>query len=459
MSIHSRITNKKAIVYDGAKRTQSNFNYWRLNQPFEDAVSADRDVLKSNARYVHENIPTMGNADEAIVNNTIGTGTSIQSKSGDPDNDKRVESRFKNWCKKGNCEITGMMSFFDVEALVITQTEVDGELFVYMKLTREGLKLQLIESDNLDTSRGENGIEYDNIGRPTTYYFTDKNRKNISIPAEYIIHYFEFDARASQRRGISHYKQSLRDVKSFHAFNSATIDSAKIRARISHWIQTDRGGEQFGMNQPDAGNDNPYVEFDDIVAYKLKPDEEIKALNAQLTGDNYKDFVENNHRMTGIGRKMSYELSSRDYSKVNFASGKMSNTQDYKMFDKKRKRFEEHFLTPVITVWHQLEVLLGNLKDTELKVQWIFPKRPWMEPLKEMMALEMELGMGLTTNTKACRDRGEDFEENLQQIRKEYELEKDILGEFYELHIARKTKNKDLVKSILEGEEDAKDGN
>jgi len=46
------------------------------------------------------------------------------------------------------------------------KAQLEAEIFIYKKITKDGLKLQLIEADALDSNAGEGGITFDKDGKP-----------------------------------------------------------------------------------------------------------------------------------------------------------------------------------------------------------------------------------------------------------------------------------------------------
>ena len=64
-------------------------------------------------------------------------------------------------------------------------------------------------------------------------------------------------------------------------------------------------------------------------------------------------------------------------------------------------------------------------KTAYTNVTWIKPKRSWVDPLKDMLAIEKEIALNLTTQTEQAKAQGKDFEEILKTKQKEEELLKE----------------------------------
>ena len=65
--------------YEGGKITNANKDFWNGTSPFETTAMTDRDRLRARARWLSANNPIMDNIDNAIINNVIGNGITLQS--------------------------------------------------------------------------------------------------------------------------------------------------------------------------------------------------------------------------------------------------------------------------------------------------------------------------------------------------------------------------------------------
>ena len=422
----------KRGFYEGGKVTTANKDFYNGTSDFETTASPDRDVLRARARWLSANNPIMDNIDNAIINNVIGTGIHLQSKTTNKVFNAEVERLFKKWSNTPNsCDATGKLTFFDMQRVILKTRMVDGEIFIYKKITKQGLQLQLIEADALDVGHYTNdsrvptgGVELDSAGKPTMYHFRDVNFKPFSIKAEYIINYHLTD-RVSQVRGISEYKQAIIDLKNFSAFQSASIQGARARANIAYAVKSAGGGlDPYGVD-----TSTRIQTVNGVSVMYLQQGEEISKLDPDSVATDYVQFSENTIRLIATARKISYELSFRDYSKVNFASSRASILQDFKRFDFEQQHLMSYILNDVYKTFVEVEVLLGRLKrfggsntDKMIQPKWIMPKRDLTDPLKEVTAIEKRIKLNLTTETDVANSSGEDYEEILKRKSEEIKL-------------------------------------
>lgn len=444
--------------YEGGKITGANKDFWNANAPFEMTAMPDRAILRARARWLSANNAIMDNIDNAIINNVIGNGIFLQSITGKKTYDKQVETEFKKWASNAiNCDALGKFTFFDMQRLMLKSRMVDGEIYVYKRITKSGLKLQLIEADALDESFINLGIELDKYSAPKRYHFLDYFGKQYSIKAKHIINYFRAD-RPTQVRGISEYKQAILDLKNFSAFQSASIQGARARANIAYAVKQNGKANNFGGDL-----DHKIQSVNGVSVLYLDKGEEISKLDPDSVATDYVQFSENTIRLIATARKLSYELSFRDYSKVNFASSRASLLQDFKRFDEEQTHFVNYILNDIFKSWLENEILIGNIKASGFEThpekwimpKWIMPKRDLVDPLKEITAIEKKIKLNLTCETDVANSMGEDYEVILQKKAREIELKKSLGIPDYSMQNSNMDTTKDGVNAKGESKDPA----
>lgn len=414
--------------YEGGKVTTANQDFWNANSDFETTATVDRDKLRARARWLSGNNAIMDNIDNAIINNVVGNGIQLQSVTGNKTFDEDVEARFLRWSKKKKlCDSTGRFSFNAMQRMMLKSRMVDGELFIYKRITKDGLKIQLIEADAVDSGRQDGGIELDNTGSPIRYHFLDANNKPFAIKAEDLLNYY-MPERPTQYRGVSEYKQAVLDIKNFSAFQTASIMGARARANIAYVVEnSSSSGDLYGKDSKTQTQT-----INGVSVMYLGQGEKMNKLDPDSVATDYVQFSENTIRLMATARKVSYELAFRDYSKVNFASSRASLLQDFKRFDLEQEHLVENVLDDIFESWFRVEVLRGNIKasglekdpDKYIKPKWIMPKRDLVDPLKEITAIEKKIKMGITCESDVASQNGEDFEQIIEKKAWEMEIKK-----------------------------------
>lgn len=437
--------------YKGAEYSRLNADFQHAsNSDFEELASGERDIMRARARWLYENNPIIGNIDEAIKLNTVGTGITLQSKITDiPNSDylnREIELIFNDWC--GECDLTNRMNFYELQELILQERMVDGEILInktYDK--RNSLQLQLIDSSRFDNTKMKlqdgkqliiGGVEIDRVGRVQKYHILDDgySLKSIELNSNQLIHYLRY-GKNTQYRGVTEYKRTITDLKQFMAYQDSTVIGARARANIAYAIKT--MGNSAGKLQKDETGKAIKRVTAGMVKY-LRPGEEIVQLEPKEVGDNYNDFVTTAIRMISIARSVSYELAFRDYSQVNFSSARASIIQDNKLFDYNQMHLIRKVLTPIYSDFLDSIVLSGKIKKLNpsdyfrnrnlyFKPWWIPPKREWVDPAKDLKSLQMEIELGINSRTNIAKSKGRDWDEILEELKNEEEIMRKIRGE------------------------------
>ena len=431
-SIHSQITMQtRAGFYQGGKKTVANRDFWNGTSDFETIASPDRDTLRARARWLHENNSIMSNIDNSIINNVLGSGIRMQYETDNEKLNKQVTALFSAWAtNRKKCDHTKRQTFHDMQQQILQSRMVDGEIFIHKIPTPDGLKIRLVEADSLDGGI-DSGIEKDSLGAVTAYRFTINGQKKITVKEADMINYFRME-RPSQYRGITEYKQAVLDIKNFSAFQTATIEGVRARANIGYIVETDDPQSSF-TNKVD---DEEVQEVGGVAVHYLRKGEKMSQMGHTNAGSDYTPFSSTTIRGIATARKVSYELAFKDYSQVNFASSRASLLQDWKLFDREQTHFIEYVLEDIFEAWLDVEVALGRVKipalkyavekESYLKPRWVLPKRDWVDPLKDISAIEKEIALGLTTATDVALSRGEDYADNMKKLASEIELQKKL---------------------------------
>lgn len=423
-SLHSRITNR--TFYEGAKQTKVNKDFYNGGDvDFETLASPDRRVLKARARWLSANNNFMFNADNAILDNVIGRGIKLKMQTGKKKYDEDVEYLWNKWTK--NCDLTGRHTFNVLQRVILKSRMVDGEILIYLTIRDRQLKLHLIESENLDTNLNKapngnkvvEGIEIGSFGEVIAYHILDSDNKTFRLDADEVINFYN-PVRSTQYRGVSEYAPCIIDIKNYSAFVTASIQSARGRANISYIVKQDGKPRNLGGDV-----DGKVQSINGVSVQYLRKGEAIEKLDPDTAGSSdFHSFSETIIRNISVGRGISYEVVSNDYTRTNYASSRASLLQDYKRFDYEQDLMVDKILDVVFEKWLEVERLAGRVKTIKDgdKHSWQTEKRDFIDPLKDATTLEKLIDLNLTTETAEAEARGKDYEDILMQKRKEMEM-------------------------------------
>ncbi len=419
--------NKLASYFEGARPTANSMQFNRASEStYEELTTAERGVLRARARWLKSNNPIMSNIDKSLVNN-ITRGMYIRM---DKEQDRDF---FDSWTDI--CDKTNRSNFYEMLDLLVETRFVDGESFIYLSYDREGLKLKIFEPEQLDESKGVNGLELDADGKVIAYWIYDNSMKeefngyaNLDskrVSADRILNFYRQE-RESQYRGVSEYARAIFDIKNMAAFMSTSIESMRARAGVAYAVKTESAPTSYGVNQEEL------QELNGAMVHYLNVGESISALDAPTTPINFREFVTTGMRTLCVSRQVSYEFGFRDFSDVNFTSSRAGKIEDNKTIDAEQLLVKNKLIIPLLKELYRVSYLMGLTNTMEVpNYSIIYPIREWVRPLEDLEYKLTLINQGLGTKESLSRQvTGESYESILIQRRAELEMEEKILGEY-----------------------------
>jgi lambda family phage portal protein len=437
--------------YDAARTDRLGSGWKAAGGTAEQIDRPYRERLLRRARDLERNNDIAKSVIIGFERNVVGKGFRVQArvktKKGDDDEkiNNAIEKAWKKWSRARNCDITGQSSFNEILRIIIRRRIVDGEIFAiktYDSTAKIPFQIQLVEPDQLDTTvqfgQGENlvksGIEVNSVNKPVAYWFYKTlpdgyfATESIRVPAERVIHIFSKN-RPTQVRGISDLASSMDAIRDSGEYLEAERVKARIAACFSLFVKAA------------PGNSNPYAKLKNmpteqqrrldeispgIIEY-LQPGEEIEVANPGNIPTNTKDFVEQQQRLIGAGQGMSYEMISRDVSKVTYSSARQGLLEDRRTFEPIQDYLVEHFCMEIYTEFVISAILSGEIeikdfwqdKDRYLEHVWIPPGWTWVDPLKDVKASGQEVSQNFSTLEEKCAEQGKDWKEVVDQRSRE----------------------------------------
>jgi lambda family phage portal protein len=451
--------------YDAGSSGIRNIGWSATNTPGEATNQSQRDTIRARARDLERNSDVAEAVLGALERNIVGTGIVMQAKvedaSGNEDDafNTLVEDLWEKWCEPRNCDISGELSFFEMQDMIVRRKAVDGGILIIKTLTNDPkhpLKLQLREVDDIDSSinsyysgkGGENriinGVEIDDYNRPVAYWLrtiapdglwmNDSTR----VTADRVI-YLRKKVRPTQIREMSEMSRTAPGIRDINEYAEAISVKERIMACLSVFIRkaSPVGGVGRGPGVPATIESNsklPELKLSPGLIQQLGPGDDVSVINPSGQAGNAKDFFSFLVRKIGAGKGLSYETVSRDVSQVNYSSARQNLLEDRKTYRKEQKYLITHFCREVYTAWFISMVLSGQLnipdfwrnKERYLKHTWLTPGWEWIDPLKEVKANETGLLTGQMTLADICAAKGQDWRDNLKQRAKEQEYAKEL---------------------------------
>ncbi len=372
--------------------------------------------LRNASRELHRNNPYAAIASDVLTTNTIGTGITPSAKSANQRKKLLADALMKDW-SQSVCDYNGQQTLFGVQALVMRSLCESGEGLVIRRIDDDPnlavpLRLQCLESDFIDHTKDSSLLTVDNTvqgiqfsqGTPNVYWLHHQHpgdsgihyRESKPVSADQVAHVFE-QTRPGQVRGIPKGVCAYTRIKALDDFQDARVEQQKVAALFGGVIYSETGNE--GKNDP-----LPERMFPGMLP-KLNNDERIvfshpPSVNAQS------EFVEDEQRIIASAWGITYEALTGNYSRVNFASGKMARIQMYANIARLRRNTLIPLLCKKIETWFLQAAMLKGYELSGVSFEWTPPKKEILDIKNEIPAIIDEIRSGQNSLSNALRERG-----------------------------------------------------
>ena len=453
------LPRKKRSSYKAAGYDRLNYS-WKTNGSSADrAIQTDNKTVRNKARDMIRNNVYVKQAMRSLMLNVCGTGTKPQlqiKRTNGKQNDKlnvAIESAWANWTRYDSFSANGIDCLASIERKIINTLFSDGEVFIRLikkpfGRSRIPLAIELLEADQLDddyvdakTSKQDQwrmGILRDKFGRAKKYAFLAEHpddlplafkyttKRHMIVDASEVIHLCLGD-RVGQTRGISWIASALSDMHQLQGFQEAVIIGKRIQSSTMGFITTT---DPEGLIGDDVMDNERVMDFNAGQFHYLGANESITVPDLGNSNDNFEQFNTVMLRALAASCGVSYESVSRDFSKTNYSSSRLSLLEDRDHYRMIQTYLKDHFFQPLFDVWLELAVAAQvlDLPNYELdpdkyrSVHWMFRGWSWVDPQKEVAACKEAIKAGFKTQSQIIAEQGGDIHEVMAARKNEVEL-------------------------------------
>lgn len=339
--------------------------------------------------------------------------------------------------------VDGRMNMLELQHLLVRTVARDGEVFVrkHVNFPHSPFRFALepIDADMIDEgmnrkpSEGVNevrlGIEVDKYGRPLWYhvgkplYALDREETTKRIPADQIIH-LQHPDRVQQTRSVSWLAPTMPAIKMLQGYCEAELVAARTAsAKMGFFVTKGAGGEGAAL----AAGDPITMDASPGTLEVLAPGQEFMPWDPQHPSTAFPDFVKAILRQIATGLGVSYNALANDLEGVNYSSIRHGLQGERDLWRLLQEWWICSFLDPVYRSWIQAATLTPLLElpapdsppSTYFPCVWTPRGYPYVDPLNDAKADELELSLGLTSRTRILGAQGEDLSDTFEQLANE----------------------------------------
>jgi lambda family phage portal protein len=457
--------------YRGADTSRLRSN-WILGRSNTTPPSYTLEILRNRSRDLNRNDAVASGATETLGHNIIGRGLRPQSRlraevlniTDDQARElqRQAEYIWSSWtpfADSGN-----RLTFDDLQFLALRKIVEDGEILALPVMAGEpwrplGRAVELLEADRLaqtgsngSESSFDTGVELGKRGEPVAYWISRIDYQNqlsvsynLGTPERItardsrgrprVLHIYRCQ-RPGQVRGIPYFAPVLTYFKDLADYLDAELVAAKVAACLAVFVtKVDPMSTALAAaTSSEAGTGKRIQGIEPGLINYLNLGEDIRVVDPKRGGDTFQMFVENVLRMIGISLGLPYELLAKDFSKTNYSSARASLLEGRRMFTTWRSWFAGQFCQPIWELVLEEAFLRGlfdapdfyNFKTEYTRALWIGGGWGWVDPVKEIEASKMAIDFGLSTFADEAAGQGRDWEETLDQRRREEEYIQEI---------------------------------
>ena len=410
-------------------------------------TETDLPKLRFSARKLVRDNPYASAGLDVLVGYQVGTGITVRSNSGDERLDKLWNDAFATWSRR--CDAAGRLDFHGMTAQAArTRCESGEVLGRHLALSRaearaRGLDVpyavQVLEPDHLDpvTLRRETnivqGIERDGWGRPVAYHLTDRHPGEPDlvsvmlsdvprrIPAAEIMHLHRVHmARPGQLRGVPDLAPVMTRLAALDEFEDAIIEQAKISACLVAFTRSPAGGSLGPLEKPNA--DSTDAERRTTMApgmiERLFPGEEV-TMNQPPPMAGVDVLPRHTLRAIAAGLGLTYDLLTGDLTGANYSSLRAGRLTVRRTVERDQwMMLIPLWVEPIARRFTRAAQLAGVLPDRagEWLLEYGPPPFPFVDPLKDALAIKAQLRLGLLNWGQAVAEAGWDPRQQVAKI-------------------------------------------
>jgi len=465
----------KSIVMRGFQAAQTDrlLAAWKFDGGFTAAeIATHLDIIRGRSRQMAKDSAHFRRWLQLCAINIVGEGFALKSTPHDgmPGTPSyrldEAAARFIEWhwwrfCSYRDpetgltwCDATGRKTDAEIDRLNVKTQKRDGEYFILIDRAAQnpyGIAWRVLRPDWCDHSFSRPQLPNGNLvhcgvemteadRRPVAYYFHTAPRNAyahnargqplVRIPASRIIHGFTQEDE-DQPRGVPEGYAGLVKLKMIEELDRAELTAAREDACSTRSYQAKEGAdpEAFADLTDPANSEAAQVliaEKEPGQSYILPRGYEEKVNTPQHPNREHAPFKDGMLKDVASAFGVEYSNYTNNWSGVSFSSVRVGTISERDSWIVAQNDYAGQCKTPQFLAWLRSFLSLAvsggyPAEKYEKFSEHGFRGRRWMwvDPMKDMKAAGEAVDRGWKTNSQVAADMGTDFDENMEEYKRE----------------------------------------
>jgi lambda family phage portal protein len=395
-------------------------------------------TVARRARDAVRNDPYAARIVDLWTGNAVGAGITTRWP------DAAHADAWRRWSDSTACDAERRLDLYGLQALAMRAVVESGECFIRL-LPAEvsptnpiGLRLQVLESDHLDTTRTGlldgtatlQGIGLDDAGAPAIYWLYPRHPGNWwpGMPTAYasepiaardVLHLYR-KRRPGQLRDVSWLAPVLTRLRDLGDYEAALLMKAKIEACLAA-IVTEEGDEALTGTAANLLRDaqgRAIEAFEPGMILYRRGSGSVEVVNPS-GGGSHAAFARRTLEAAAVGAGLTYDQVSGDLTQANYSSLRAGKIEFRRLCEQVQYGMLIPMLVrPIAERFHAHGALLGLWgADMPSDVSHVPPAHEMIDPLKDTSALIAQVRAGFVPQAEAVGSFGYDFRQVVEDIR------------------------------------------
>ena len=435
-------------------------------------------TLRQRSRDLYMGVPLATGAIKTCRTNVVGAGLKLKSQVDyealgmTAEEARRLESKiereFALWADSPACDIERLDNFYELQQLAFLNWLMSGDVIVTLPVTTRinmpyDLRIKLIEADRLSNPAGNTdhkivgGVEVNEEGEVVAYHisvhhplsFETIETKWTRVEAygektgrRNVLHVMNRE-RIGQRRGIPFLAPVIEALKQLGRYTDAELVAAVVSGMFTVFIEKEGASNESALGeiisqeqQVDSGDDSS-LELAPGAIIDLNEGEKANALNPGRPNTAFDGFVIAICRQIGAALEIPYELLVKNFN-ASYSASRGALLEAWKMFRMYRTWLANDFCQPIYEEWFSEAVAKGRIsapgffadpikRKAYSGAEWNGPAQGLLNPVQEVTAAEKRVRNGFSNREREAMEMvGSDFYRNVQQLKQEEKLMKEV---------------------------------